>query len=182
MDMNIHPVLVHFPIALFTVYAVLELIRFKKINNQPYWFYVKGVLAITAAAGAGAAYLFGDIAKEAIRNGAVKTVLVNSHQVIELHETWAKASLIISILLAAAYLCLWLNKYNAIEKLPGQFLKLIWRMGTGLSRFFVETPTIFAMVILGLIAITVTGALGGAIVYGPDADPIVRMIYGILIK
>lgn len=180
--MNIHPVLVHFPIALFTVYAVLELIRFKKINNQPYWFYVKGVLAITAAAGAGAAYFFGDIAEEAIRDGAVKTALANSHQVIELHETWAKASLIISILLAAAYLCLWLNKYNAIEKLPGKFLKLMWRMGTGLSHFLIETPVVFAMAIAGLVAITVTGALGGAIVYGPDADPIVQFIYSYLVK
>jgi uncharacterized membrane protein len=180
--MNLHPVLVHFPIALFTVYALLELIRFKKITGQVYWFYAKAILVITAAAGASAAYLVGDAAKEAVRGGNVNVAINNFSAIVDLHETWAKISLIISILLAAAYLCIWLNKYNAISRLPSEFLKFIWRTGTSLSHFFIETPMIFVMAIAGLVAITVTGALGGSIVYGPNSDPIVKAIYGLLVK
>ena len=44
--MNIHPILVHFPIALLTLYAIWELIRFKKVTAQHYWFHVKAILII----------------------------------------------------------------------------------------------------------------------------------------
>ena len=31
--------------------------------------------------------------------------------------------------------------------------------------------------LVGIVVITITGALGGAIVYGPEVDPIVSVIY-----
>ncbi|MEK7110290.1 MAG: hypothetical protein AAB759_00205 [Patescibacteria group bacterium] len=39
--MNIHPAFVHFPIALLTIYAVLELARFRFFTARPYWFHLK---------------------------------------------------------------------------------------------------------------------------------------------
>lgn len=47
MTTNIHPLLVHFPIALLTVYSLLEAVPLKRIQKLPYWFYVKAVLLIT---------------------------------------------------------------------------------------------------------------------------------------
>ncbi|MFA4887422.1 MAG: hypothetical protein WC595_04365, partial [Candidatus Nanoarchaeia archaeon] len=34
--------------------------------------------------------------------------------------------------------------------------------------------------LIGLMLITITGALGGSIVYGTDTDPVVKLIYKIL--
>ncbi len=44
--MDLHPLLIHYPIAFLTTYAVFELLRFKKLLGLPYWFYVKGTLLI----------------------------------------------------------------------------------------------------------------------------------------
>ena len=44
--MNIHPLLVHFPIALLTIYSLLELVPFKQIYRQSYWFYTKAIILI----------------------------------------------------------------------------------------------------------------------------------------
>ena len=44
--MNIHPIVIHFPIAFLTVYAIFELIRFQKVIDKPYWFNVKKILII----------------------------------------------------------------------------------------------------------------------------------------
>lgn len=44
--MNIHPFLVHFPIALFCVYTILECVRFQVVIKQPYWFYLKAGIVI----------------------------------------------------------------------------------------------------------------------------------------
>ena len=44
--MDIHPLIIHYPIAFLTTYAVFELLRFRKLLDLPYWSYVKGVLVI----------------------------------------------------------------------------------------------------------------------------------------
>ena len=64
--MNLHPIFVHFPIALLTLYTLCELLRFKKIKDHPAWFYLKAVLIICGTLGAAAALLTGDGAKEAV--------------------------------------------------------------------------------------------------------------------
>ena len=44
--MNIHPIFVHFPIALLTLYSLAELIRWRRITELAYWFYVKAFAMI----------------------------------------------------------------------------------------------------------------------------------------
>ena len=55
--MNLHPIFVHFPIALFTLYALLECARFKKLQEQTYYFYLKAFLVITGGLASSAAYI-----------------------------------------------------------------------------------------------------------------------------
>ena len=42
--MDIHPLVVHYPIAFLTTYAIFELVRIRKILELPYWFYIKATL------------------------------------------------------------------------------------------------------------------------------------------
>src|SRR3989344_4809697 len=44
--MNLHVIAVHFPIALLTLYSLMELVRSRKIAALPYWFYLKAFLVI----------------------------------------------------------------------------------------------------------------------------------------
>lgn len=42
--LDIHPLVIHYPIAFLTTFAVLELLRFRKLLGLPYWFYIKAAL------------------------------------------------------------------------------------------------------------------------------------------
>ena len=50
--MDFHPLVIHYPIALLTTYAIFELLRFKKLLDLPYWFYIKATLVIVGELGA----------------------------------------------------------------------------------------------------------------------------------
>jgi len=66
--MDFHPLVIHYPIAFLTTYAVFELLRFKKLLNLPYWFYIKATLVIIGELGAivtiGAAQISTNLAGE----------------------------------------------------------------------------------------------------------------------
>jgi uncharacterized membrane protein len=179
--MNIHPIFVHFPIALLTVYAVLELVRFKKISEKAYWFYTKAVLVVLGTLGACAALLTGDAAKDAIRNGGQFQPLVdNFREVVSMHETFADLSLIIFSLVSLSYIILWLKRENCFSWFSSQKIQNFLEWIAGLAHFFVETPFGIILALVGLVLITITGGLGGIMVYGKDADPIFGFVYKLL--
>ena len=167
---NVHPIIVHFPVALLTVYALAELARFKFVLAKPYVFYVKAVLVIVGALGAGAAYLSGDLVAEQI----------GETPLIETHSQWGIATAIIFGAIALSYAVLWIERERKPASQPttvGAWPKLV-----RLAKMLVETPAAPVAALVGLACVTVTGALGGAIVYGPDIDPFVKVIYGLLIR
>ncbi|MDZ4209916.1 MAG: hypothetical protein U1C56_01920 [Candidatus Curtissbacteria bacterium] len=50
--MDLHPLVIHYPIAFLTTYAVFELLRFKKLLDLEYWFYIKATLVTVGELGA----------------------------------------------------------------------------------------------------------------------------------
>jgi len=50
-----------------------------------------------------------------------------------------------------------------------------------LKYFILFPPVAIVLALAGLVAITVTGGLGGAIVYGPDADPFFKLVYHFIV-
>jgi|ERR1035437_1356009 uncharacterized membrane protein len=161
---NLHPILVHFPIALLSVYAVLECLRFKKLNASPAWFPIKAFLAIVGTLTSCAAFATGpggNMAKAWA--GFVKGQI---RPLIEMHSTFAGITVFLFSILSLSYIIILLGKKY---KLPDFVLKI----GT-----YIQKPYMLVLLaVLGLIAVIVTGSLGGAIVYGPDIDPAVSVIY-----
>lgn len=181
--MNPHPILVHFPVALLSVYTVFELIRFKKLLAQPAWFYIKAVLCVFGAVGALAAVFTGDFAKRAILSGnGTGYPGLNLRQVIGIHETWAHVTTVIFVLLGCAYLVAVLNRFDFLSNLPGSLLKGIWKFGTWIEKILIETPLVIILAIAGLCSLTITGALGGMLVYGPNIDPILHLVYKLFVR
>lgn len=178
---NLHPLFVHFPIALLIVYSLMELIRWRKIAGQTYWFYVKGLFLMIGGLGALAALWTGDMARASVRLGDFHPAIKNFNQVVRVHENFADLSVAIFGILAASYLILWLNREtfgNWVRQSPS--LGKIWMAFAGLAHFFVETRLVILLALTGLVCITITGGLGGIMVYGPSADPFFGIVYHLM--
>lgn len=170
--MNIHPILVHFPIAFMTIYAIAELIRYKKISDQAYWFYVKATLVIVGTLGAFLSLQTGEIAEELYPK--------SFNSLIELHANFANISTYIFGFIAIIYLTKWISHSDFQSRLSVSIIGKWWSMLVNFSNFVLNNTFIMmSLSLVGLITISITGALGGAIVYGPEVDPIVGFIYGL---
>lgn len=146
--MNLHPILVHFPIALLTIYALLECVRSKRAMEIMHAFHVKGTLVIIGALGAAAAYATGP---EKMARSLVG----------QMHQKFATATLIIFSIIALAYLWEW-----------------FWPSKH--SNFMMRPYIIIPLAIIGLVAVTITGGLGGALVYGTHFDPFLAPVFKFL--
>ena len=163
--MNIHPIFVHFPIALLTVYALFELLQFSLLLKKTYWWYLKGAFVVLGSVSSVASYMTGDWAAEAIdRSSEVQNL-------IQVHSGFAFGTVLIFGLISLSYVLLLLKKEGVAQ----------WPV-TRLAERLQQPNVIIPLSMIGLILVTVTGALGGAIVYGSEVDPIVSVIYHALIK
>lgn len=163
--MNFHPLIVHFPIAFLTLYAVLELLSFFKFFKNSYWFNVKAILVILGALGAKFAIIAGEMIEERFEN--VKDL-------VELHSKINETATFIFFIIALCYAFEWLRRGN--EKiLP----KALMELAVKIKSVVLDTPLIYFLSLVGLSLITIGAALGGAIAYGKDVDPFVSFIYSL---
>lgn len=175
--MNLHPILVHFPIAILTIYAILELLRFRRLQAIAGWWHAKAYTAVVGTLGAYAAYLAGD------ESGELSTDLM-FRKVFDLHETWATITLVIFTIIAVHYL---IELVRRNPKMAGLFMGSSLRIRIAklllqLSALIGQPVLLSFLAFAGLCAITITGGLGGSMVYGPDVDPVVSLIYKFLVN
>jgi hypothetical protein len=169
--MNFHPIIVHFPVALLSVYSVLELVRFKKVLEQTYWFYIKALFVIFGSLGTVAALLTGDIAAEAIRHDATL------RPVVSMHENFADITTIIFGVLAVCYLISWVQRSGILHFEVGSVWEKLWNLLLKIKHLVIETPLVIPLALAGLISVTITGSLGGFMVYGENLDPMIKFVY-----
>ena len=181
MNFNLHPIFVHFPVALLTVYALMELVRWRKVNGQIYWFYVKACFLIIGGLGSLAALWTGDMAKSSVRAGDFHVSIPNFNQVVSTHENFADLSVAIFGLLAVSYLIVWLSHENFVKVFGSNLsLQKFWSKFSKIAHFIAESRLVIFLALAGLVCITITGGLGGVMVYGPTADPFFGAVYHLL--
>lgn len=188
--MNIHPIFVHFPIALLTLYAVLEIAiplkikafrlfkwdtspRFEKMYQlltNPVWTSIKAFLVLVGTVLTFATLQTGEWAEEIYRSTGVNGTS-QIGRLIETHSTFADFTMIVFSVLAVGYLAqiLWNTYTLTLQKYT--FIPAI-------SNIILHPKVAPLLAFVGIIALTITGALGGAIAHGPNTDPVVQMIYG----
>jgi uncharacterized membrane protein len=170
MDLgNIHPLIVHFPIALLTFYAALEIIRVPLLTRRDWWFPLKAAFLFVGFLGGLAALQTGDWASAAYRGSSAAAI-------VEWHERFAQAALICFGVLAAAHLAEAIARIERVRATDTRWWAtlLLWE-----RRIFRPVVLILlAAVAFGLLLCT--GALGGSLVYGTDIDPLAGILYTIL--
>lgn len=161
---NVHPLFVHFPVSLLTIYALLELVPIKKITRQSYWFYVKAVFIILGALSTIPTILAGEV---------IAGQFQGVHAIVDLHSTLAITTSVLFGFLATLYILVWAKPF-----LQKQHMEILIQI----SQFFFTPYTTKPGAIVGLILIILVGTLGGIIAYGPDLDPFTKFVYTLFFK
>lgn len=170
--MDIHPIVVHFPIALLTVYTLFEVARFPALVRQEWYLPVKAVLLLIGVAGSVAALQTGEVAEQAF-------IGTPTMRIVEMHAFFANLTTYVYVLLAVVYAVQWAEQAGGERRVP-PFAQWPWSVLRAIARVFGRTGMLVLLSVVGCALLTITGALGGAMVYGPEVDPIVSFVYHML--
>lgn len=168
MTYNIHPLFVHFPIALLFLYSIIKVVPFKKWFPKVAWRDIERVLLLVGFLGACAALLTGDTAEHIVRPNRQ---LVDAHSTFASIATWIYGALLAGEITAVI---------NARKFIYGKGYEWV-----SVTLQFIESVLCNAffsglLAVLGFIAISVTGMLGGVIAYGLTADPLSGSLLSLL--
>ncbi|MES2215891.1 MAG: DUF2231 domain-containing protein [Patescibacteria group bacterium] len=162
MTYNLHPIFVHFPIALLVLYSVVKILPLKTWFPKVSWRHIERALLFFGVLGAFAALATGETAEHLIRP---------NHQLVEAHSTFAAAAtwLYVALLLGelAAFINarMYLNKYQFVSKLSLFVEKVICN------------PIFSRIVALAaLVTLSIAGLLGGVMAFGVTADPMSSIV------
>ncbi len=167
MTYNIHPIFVHFPIAFLLLYSFIKILPFRKWLPKIAWKQIEIVLLVAGVIGAFVASLTGEIAEH---------LLNPNNQLVEMHATFAGITIWAYGLILIGEIIFFLRPIIILKiKIPklGAFLIFFEK---------ILTNKIFSAILafVGFVAISVTGLLGGVMVYGTTADPFASFVLKLL--
>jgi len=165
--MNIHPLVVHFPIALLFVYSVITILPFRKWIPRINWADVGTVLLVFGFAGAFVALQTGELSAELTRPNRD---LLESHELFANMTSWMYGLIIVGKVLS------FFETHSLFAKVPPPFQKLI----SFISKILTHRIVVILLALLGILALSLTGLLGGAMVYGTTADPLAPFVLKML--
>jgi hypothetical protein len=129
---------------------------------------VKATLSIVGLVTATLASQFGESA-ESLHG-------LRGNKLVELHSNFADLSTVIFGFIAFAYIVAWIEKTGFISRFQEKFIITIWTLFKRISNFILNPQISVILALLGLVAISITGGLGGVIVFGRDFDPLMNPV------
>ncbi len=168
MSYNIHPILVHFPIAFLFLYSLLKIFPVKKWIPNISWRPTERILLLFGVIGLFLASSSGEIAKE----------LTSPHEtIVERHELFASITTTIYIILFIIEFLPMVNNFlNGKDFLPRAIKNSLKYMLSITKNMLLSIILSF----LGILSLLITGLLGGVMVYGISADPLAPFILSLL--
>jgi len=161
MNYNIHPIFVHFPIAMLVVYSIIKILPLQKWFPNVAWRDIERALLLIGVLGAFAALATGDTAEHLTHP---------NRQLVNLHSTFAGIS-------TGLYGALLLGEIAAIAN--ARYLRssnMLRSFSVQIERLLCHRVFSAVIAFVALLSITLTGLLGGAIVYKTTADPLAGIV------
>lgn len=158
--MNLHPIIVHFPIACLVLYTGLEVLSFFKKSREEKLSFTKIFLLIVGIIWTAFALQSGKVAQD----------IVGRSDLIHQHEEFAEMTYKIYLIILFIYI---ITRETILIKFKNPILSKIATFISYLKKYGIVV--LFSVIWLGLL--TIAGALWGAISHGPAVDPIVQYIY-----
>lgn len=167
MTYNIHPLFVHFPIALLFVFSLIKILPVQKLFSKIAWADVARVFLIIGFIGALLANSTGEIAEHLTRP---------NRALVHMHENFASITIFVyGVLLFGEFLGMFLKQQSFFAVRPKLLLVL-----TKVSSLLSNPVLVVSFSLFGLVALVITGILGGVMVYGTSADPLAPLILNLL--
>ncbi len=167
MTYNIHPIFVHFPIAFLLLYSFIKIVPFYKWFPRVAWKQVELVLLLAGVVGAFVANSTGEIAEHLVSP---------DHNLVEMHATFASLSTwVYGLLLIGEILAI-----LTINIIPKIGIPKLTSFLLSIQKILNNRSFSIVLALVGLVAISVTGLLGGVMVYGTTADPVAGIVLQIL--
>ncbi len=167
MTYNIHPIFVHFPIAFLIAYSLLVIFPFRRWFPRVAWKHIELALLFVGVLGGFAANMTGEVAEHLIRP---------NHKLVETHATFALISLwAYSLLLAGEILTI-----LSSVVIPRHNIRVLDSLMSPIHKVLTINFITKLLAVVGLVAIAMTGLLGGVLVYGASADPLAPIVLKIL--
>ena len=168
MSFDFHPIVVHFPIALLFLYSIIRILPLERFASKINWKQIRQAFLVFGFLGATVSLMTGEIAESLSRP---------NHQLVEMHSTFAAlATWLYGVLLGGEFLPL----INPIIATKISALKFVLPVTLVLEKILINKWVTGILAIVALVAIFVTGLLGGVMVYGTSADPLAPLVLKIL--
>jgi uncharacterized membrane protein len=168
MTYNIHPIFVHFPIALLFIYSLVKILPVRRWFPKVNWHDIEVFTLFFGVLGAFAALATGDTAEHLARP---------NRALVDMHSNFAGLATGLYGALLAGEIARWFNAC-ALSMKPG--LATLKKLTVLLEKILCNKTLSIILAVLALIAISVTGLLGGVMVYGTSADPFAAGLLKIL--
>ncbi len=168
MTYNIHPIFVHFPIAMLCIYSIIKILPFQKWFPSVAWKDIERILLVVGVLGSFAALATGDTAEHLVHPNRQ---LVNVHATFAALSTWMYSALLVGEIASI------INSKNFQYKKGLEWLAVVLK---SVERILCSKAISLILVVVGFIAISVTGMLGGVISYGLSADPFTPLLLKIM--
>lgn len=155
MTYNLHPLFVHFPIALLFVYSLVQILPVKRFISSVNWPVVGRIFLIVGVLGALVSLATGEVAEHLVRP---------NHDVVELHAGFAA-------------LTTWLYVFLLVQEMLTVYITT--RLSSPLCKLQKILSNRVLVILISIIALgtlTVTGILGGVMVHGISSDPLAPVL------
>lgn len=159
MNYNLHPIFVHFPIALLLLYSVLRIFPWPSKWQVVNWQIPRIILLGAGLLGAWMSNLTGDIASKLTKH---------DRGILQMHETFASMSVNVYVILLIIEIIIFIPK----KYLDQEYFASIKIWFLRLQNFLAHRIIFQILALIGIVFISITGLLGGVMVHGVNADPL----------
>lgn len=173
-NMNLHPIIIHFPIACLVLYTILEVVSFFIPKTRQKLHITTLFLLYIGLIGTFFALQSGELAQDILD--------ISKSWLVDTHEDYGEFTHQLYMILWIFYIAYTILQNKIGKNYRPKIVKQYQQKLIDISDHKGIKISIVIIACIGLITLSITWALGWAISHGPDTDFIVSFFYNLLIQ